>query len=248
MADEKSTTETAPRTAETPAYASVPGQDGVPEIASVEELDRLRVSPAAHLADLMAGAEVTGERGAAVREHPFATQIGLRAVPGSEGAAALEGVLGFPLPTAVGEVTGDPQGLHVLWLSPDEFLAVDVSEHQRPGAGAPFAAALAPGVAGQAVDLSANRTILVLTGPSARAVLEKGCHLDLHPRAFPVGRAEVTQLGIVPLYLHRSGEEEWRLYPRQSFADFCVRWLVDAMAEFGAADPEAESRELAVRG
>jgi sarcosine oxidase subunit gamma len=32
------------------------------------------------------------------------------------------------------------------------------------------------------VDLSANRTTFELTGPQGRAVLEKGCSLDLHPR------------------------------------------------------------------
>ena len=87
----------------------------------------------------------------------------------------------------------------------------------------------------QVVELSANRTILELTGPRARTVLEKSCRADLHPRVFGVGTAIVTQLGPVPVLLHRSGQEEFRILPRSSFADFMVRWLLDGMAEFTGA-------------
>ena len=87
---------------------------------------------------------------------------------------------------------------------------------------------------GLAIDLSGNRTVLELSGRSARAVLEKSCHADLHPREFPVGTAIVTALGTVPVILHRSAEETFRILPRASFADFLVRWLLDGMEEFGS--------------
>lgn len=167
----------------------------------------------------------------ALRELEFAVQIGLRARPGSDSAAALEKVLGLPLPTAHGQVTGDPAGQHVLWMSPDEFLAVDVSRQQAPGDSQALEDAL-EGLPGQAVDLSANRTILELTGPQARQVLEKGCHIDLHPRAFPTGSAVVSGLGLVPVILHRYADKGFRVYPRASFADYLVRWLLDAAEEY----------------
>lgn len=195
----------------------------------------LRTSPADHLAQSMAAAEVTGARAVSLRELPFAVQIGLRAAPGSDSARALEAVLGVQLPARHGEVTGDGAGQHVLWLSPDEFLAVDVSREQATGDADPFETAL-EGLPGQALDLSANRTILVLAGPSAREVLEKGCPADLHPRSFPVGHAIVTSVGPVPVLLHRSGEQDYRVYPRASFAEFLVRWLVDSMEEFRQED------------
>ncbi|MEE1622209.1 sarcosine oxidase subunit gamma [Zafaria sp. Z1313] len=179
----------------------------------------------------MAAAAVEGERAVSLREIAFSVQLGLRAVPGSDSAAALERALGVPLPARAGEVTGEASAQHVLWLSPDEFLAVDVSRRQLPGAVDGAAAAL-EGLPGQAVDLSANRTVLELSGPSARAVLEKGCHADLHPRAFAVGTAVATQLGPVPVLLHHAGPDVFRLFPRASFADYLVRWLLDAMAEF----------------
>ncbi|WP_309133125.1 sarcosine oxidase subunit gamma family protein [Brevibacterium sp.] len=202
----------------------------------VDALDALRVSPAAHLADEMEAvsrSSVSGEGGQAVslREIPFTVQLGLRAVPGSESAQAIESSLSVTLPTAVGEVTGDPDGLHVIWLSPDEFLSVDVSRRQQPGETVAVEAAL-EGLPGQVVDLSANRTILVLEGTEARSVLEKTCRADLHPRVFAVGSALLTQVGQVPVILHRTAENTYRLFPRASFAEHLVRWLLDGMHEF----------------
>ncbi|HLR43957.1 MAG TPA: sarcosine oxidase subunit gamma family protein, partial [Brevibacterium sp.] len=75
---------------------------------------------------------------------------------------------------------------------------------------------------------------LELAGPHARAVLEKGCHVDLHPREFPIGCAVSTLVGPVPMIVHRAHEETFRLLPRSSFAEYTVRWLRDAMLEFSA--------------
>ena len=196
-----------------------------------EGLPAGRVAPAAHLSAAMAAVGERSEGAVALREVEFAVQMGLRARPGSDSATALEQVLGLPLPTGHGQVTGDPAGRHVLWMSPDEFLAVDVSRQQAPGDGQEFEAAL-EGLPGQAVDLAANRTTLELTGPQARQVLEKGCHIDLHPRAFATGTAVVTPLGPVPVILHRFADDGYRLYPRASFADYLVRWLLDAAEEY----------------
>lgn len=190
-----------------------------------------RVSPAAHLAGAMAELGERSQGTVALREVQFAVQTGRRARPGTESAAALEGVLGLSLPAGHGQVTGDPEGQHVVWLSPDEFLAVDVSRQQAPGDTEALERAL-DGLPGQAVDLSANRTILELTGTRARQVLEKGFHLDLHPRAFTVGTAVASVLGPVPVILHRYAENGFRVFPRASFADYLVRWLLDAAEEF----------------
>lgn len=215
-------------------------------LPSRDALEPLRATPASHLADLMAGAAVTGPRGVTLREQEFAIQLGLRAEVASPSAQALETVLGLSLPRAHGEVTGDLDALHVLSLAPDEFLAVDVSQRQAPGVEQPYQAAL-EGLPGQAVDLSANRTVLVLEGPGAREVLEKSVAIDLHPRVFGVGRAEATLLSTVPVVIVRSGEETWRILPRASFADYVVRWLVDGMTELGSACPEEESAARSVR-
>ncbi|GAB3270028.1 sarcosine oxidase subunit gamma family protein [Sinomonas notoginsengisoli] len=220
----------------------------------------LRRSPAAHLADAFAAAgaaTAASGRPVSVREVPFLTQLGLRAVPGSAGSAAIESALGVPLPTEHGSTTTGG-GYTVLWIGPDEFLAVgdvarndgiddDSASHDRGQAeAARVGAALGEGggrTPGAVVDLSANRTTFELSGPSALAVLEKGISFDLHPRNFAAGRAIATVLDHVPVLLWKTGEECYRILPRASFADHVGRWLVDAMREFAVR----ERTELGVR-
>lgn len=203
----------------------------VENFENVLTLDALRVAPAAHLAADMEAATVTGERSVALRELAFLPQLGVRAVPGSASAAAVEASLGVTLPSGVGQVTGDAAGVHALWLGPSEFLVVDASRRQQPGEELEAAAAL-EGLPGQVMDLSGNRTVLELSGAKAREVLEKGCHADLHPSVFQVGQAIVTAVGPVPVYLHHAEQDTYRLYPRASFADYLVRWLLDGMLEY----------------
>ncbi|MFM6848835.1 MAG: sarcosine oxidase subunit gamma [Terrabacter sp.] len=192
----------------------------------------LRRSPAQGLEQ-----EMLRGSGAAVRlrEVPFLTQVAIRATPGRDGS--LTETLGLDLPTRVGEVSGaaDGSGPAVLWLSPDEFLAVGPDEADTGVSPQAYAAGLAHALGsepGQVVDVSANRTTLELSGPRALSVLEKSCELDLHPRVFPVGAAVATLLGSTAVILWRTGVETWRVMPRASFATHVVRWLLDGMREY----------------
>jgi len=120
-----------------------------------------RRSPAHHLAALMHQA---GGGQVRLREVPFLTQITIRAAS-AEAVEAVGDALGVALPTAVGEVA---QGEHaeggavsVVWLSPDEWLAV-LGDEAETGVGSP-AVVQSLNVAlgerrGQVVDVSANRT------------------------------------------------------------------------------------------
>ena len=56
------------------------------------------VSPAAHLGERFAAAEVRGARAVRIREVPFLTMVGLRAVPGGAAAERLAAHLGARLP------------------------------------------------------------------------------------------------------------------------------------------------------
>ena len=188
----------------------------------------LRRSPLAGMAETLAAADVTGDRGVTLREVPFLTMVSVRSEPRSAAATAIGEVLGAPLPDRVGS-TATAAEHTTLWLGPDEWLVVSTAPAGRLVARLSVALGYARG---DIVDVSANRTTLELTGPSARGVLAKGCPADLHPHAFGVGAAITTTLGPVPLLLWRAGEESWRLLPRASFADYVARWLLDAMAEF----------------
>jgi sarcosine oxidase subunit gamma len=136
--------------------------------------------------------------------------------------------LGGPLPMACGEVTGTDAN-DALWLGPDEWLVVAATDAVAMADQLSAAVGEEPGLV---LDVSANRTVLELAGPSARAVLEKGCPVDLHPRAFGPGNAVSTTLARVPVLLWQTGDDTYRLVPRSSFADYLARWLLDAMVEF----------------
>lgn len=194
-----------------------------------------RRSPAHHLAALL---EQTSGEQVRLREIPFLTQITIRAAS-PEAVEAVGDALGVALPSAVGGVA---QGEHaeggavsVVWLSPDEWLAVLGEEAETGVAGSAVVASLNAALGerrGQVVDVSSNRTTLELSGPKARTVLDKTIELDLHPREFPVGRAVSTQMESVALILWRAADDAWRLMPRASFTEHVVLWLADGMREF----------------
>lgn len=193
-----------------------------------------RVSPAALL---RADFETGSVRGVAeLSEIAFLTMVGLRVNRDSDAGQRIASVT-RGLPAACGSVSGSGD-TSVLWLGPEEFLVVAPREAHE-SLGGDLIQALQEGLgdgAGQVVDLSANRTTFELTGPRARAVLEKGCSLDLHPRAFTAGTAFATEIGNIPVVLWKTGDESYRIFPRASFAEFLGRWLLDAMREY--ASPE----------
>ncbi|NBE51936.1 sarcosine oxidase subunit gamma [Streptomyces boluensis] len=194
---------------------------------------RLRRSPLAHLDEEMRGAAVTGARGVTLTEWPYITMVNVRVDPDTDAARRIEKTLGVPLPRECGETaTG---GAHtVSWLGPDEWLVLSRAE---VGAVVPESVEALGEDPGSVVDVSANRTTLELRGPAARQVLEKGCPLDLHPRAFGPGRAVSTTVGPIAVLLWQVDDEPtYRLFPRASFADYLARWLIDAMSEYRAPE------------
>lgn len=203
-------------------------------LEGINGLRDIRRSPASHLAQALEAGSVPGK--VVLAEGPFQTMAGIRVDPTSEAGARIAAATGG-LPARCGDV-GGADGVSVLWLGPSEFLVV-APEHAHDSLGGNLIGSLTEALgqaAGQVVDLSANRTTFDLTGPRARAVLEKGCALDLHPRSFTPGTALNTEVGNIPVVLQKTGEESFRLFPRASFADFLGRWLLDAMREY--ASPE----------
>ncbi|MEI8409826.1 MULTISPECIES: sarcosine oxidase subunit gamma [unclassified Kribbella] len=185
------------------------------------DLSTLRRSPLTHLADRMAEAS---DLTVSLAEAPFLGMVSLRVDPSSPAAARVAAVLGAPLPANCGETTGT-----TLWLGPDEWLVVTTNDPVALVDQLDAALGEDPGLA---LDVSANRTVIEITGPRARAVLEKGCPVDLHPRVFGPGRAVATTLARVPVLLWQTGDTTYRLLPRSSFADYVARWLLDAVQEF----------------
>ena len=166
---------------------------------------------------------------AGLREVPFLAQVDLRADAADEAVTArLRAVIGTRPPTAPNTVAGDLTGIHALWLGPDEWLVVGPptaeEELERRLRGALDVAH------GSVVDVSANRTILELSGLRARAVLEGGCSIDLHPRAFGPNRCAQTLLGRANVILQQLTDEPlYRIFVRPSFAVYLATWLTGAL-------------------
>ena len=145
--------------------------------------------------------------------------------------AAAGSVLDCRLPVSPNTVqtAGD---LTVLWLGPDEWLALT-----PPGAEAAIIARLREALAGihaAITDVSGNHARLRLAGTHARDVLAKGCSLDLHPRRFQPGQCAQTLILRCGVILHQIDDRpSYDLLPPRSFAEYLWMWLIDAMAEYG---------------
>jgi sarcosine oxidase, subunit gamma len=167
-----------------------------------------------------------------VTEEPFVTMVDLRADPDGPAASRASALLGLDLPTTPSTYVGDDT-MAAIWMGPDEWL-VTSGTHSAPTLEARLRAAVADD-GGAAIDVSAQRTTIRLSGPDARDVLAKGCSLDLHPTVFRKGTAAQTMLGqagVVLIALDDAGTD-YRILVRSSFARYLADWLIDAAEEFG---------------
>jgi sarcosine oxidase subunit gamma len=155
----------------------------------------------------------------------FARQIGLRLRP--------------PMPAYIGGVALPLQpnrvavmrAVRTLWLGPDEWL-ITAPDGAVPELLSWIRHAAADRRA-QVSDLSASRIVIEIAGPRARALLEKGCGLDLHPRAFTPGSCAQTLFAHLPVILDQtSAMPSYRLFVRRSAARWLCDWLIDAAEEF----------------
>ena len=170
---------------------------------------------------------------------PYVAMADVRVDP----AGAPPPVRGAALPPVPDTWTPTDDGWAV-WLGPDEWLVTSTgtAPHLLE---AELREVLAP-AAGVAVDVSAQRTVLRITGPRAREVLAKGCSIDLHPRVSRRGRSAQTTLAhaaVVLLVLGDDGED-FALLVRSSFAGHLATWLLDAALEYTAVPgPVAAARQ-----
>jgi sarcosine oxidase subunit gamma len=204
----------------------------------------LRQSALAHLGLEGRGAATRGEAGVAMTERPHRAIVNLRLDPGNtEAMAAFEAAFGFALPIAVNDTAGDADTI-ALWLGPDEWWLVEPGP--EPEAGPKLAenlrAALAEHVTA-ITEVGESRTCIRVSGPRARALLQKGCPLDLHPSVFRAGACAQSILAKAGVTLHlfagesaaQAGTEGpvFDIYVLRSFAEYLWDWLEDAAGEYG---------------
>ena len=150
------------------------------------------------------------------RELAFVSQLDVRIDPSTAASLA------FPPAPNTATTNRDRD---VLWLGPDEWLIVGAS-----GAAESIAAELGSSLAGlhhSVVDVSANRAVIELRGPSRHDLLASACPIDLHPRSWGNGRCAQSVFGAAQVLLHER-EGATRLFVRPSFANYVVDLLLAA--------------------
>ncbi|MGH8636402.1 MAG: sarcosine oxidase subunit gamma [Burkholderiales bacterium] len=172
-------------------------------------------------------------RNLAIEERPGRACIDLRGVATNlRFVRAVESVTDLRLPLEPGT---SASGLlaSILWLGPDEWL-VRSDTQSGEGLTASLSAALR-GIDSAVVDVSHARIVYAVGGSNARAVLAKGCPLDLHERVFPAGGCAQTLLAKVPILVHRaSAEPTFEIHVARSFRDYAWAWLQAAASEYAA--------------
>lgn len=165
-----------------------------------------------------------------IRERPLSSCIDLRL--DARNAAARQAVadaLGAALPGPNAWVAA--ADTHILWQAHDEWLLIGAD-----GAQAIAAFRLRSALGGMhyaLTDVSDLRAAFELRGPRARDVLQKGCAVDLHPRAFNAGSCVSTALARVRVTLRQmDAAPPYEVLVERSFAGYLWDWFTDAAAEY----------------
>jgi sarcosine oxidase subunit gamma len=179
----------------------------------------------------------------AIREVPFASQLNLRGNAADPAfAGPVRAALGCDLPVAANTWNNGPD-CAALWLGPDEWLVV-----APDGRNETLYTALRAGlgvVHHSVTDISANRTIIEISGEHARLVLAKGCPLDLHGSAFAPPQCAQTLLAKAQMILQCvDARPTFRIFVRLSFAPYVAEWLTDAAMEL-VASRDIDTRRIA---
>lgn len=198
----------------------------------------LRQSALDHLGLAGRAGEAPAGVGVTLAEKTLPAAVNLRGNAGDPAfVEVVRAALGATLPTQPNTVAlGDD--LALLWLGPDEWLAV--RHAAAPGAEAELAAKLRgslDGVRAAVTEVGESLCCIAVAGPRARDLIAKGCPLDLHPRVFGgTGHCAQSHLAKAAITLHQTDDgPAFDLYTRRSFADYLWRWLEDAAREYGLA-------------
>ncbi|MGQ0676164.1 MAG: sarcosine oxidase subunit gamma [Rhodospirillales bacterium] len=118
-----------------------------------------------------------------------------------------------------------------VWIQPRTWLIMRPWREE----GALYRALLAACRAnGAVVDQTGGKAVLRVSGRHGRAALEKGCRVDLHPRAFKPGSAAVTPIAHINVVLAQADDApSYDLVLPSTFAETFLEWLEMSAAEFG---------------
>lgn len=130
-------------------------------------------------------------------------------------------LFGIALPLEA-NTTSRSDALFAFWIGPRSWLLIETTASADAAALTDFDARRdAFNASGAALfDVSASRIAYLLRGARATAVLERGCPLDLHPRAFAPGRCAQSLFGHTSVLLYRHEDADtWTAMVARSLAD-----------------------------
>lgn len=156
-------------------------------------------------------------------------------IAGDAGTSALADAvrtrLGLELPTTPMAAMSPCHSL--VWTGPGQWLLVAAS---RDGIAEDLEAVSRLATVSAQSD---GRAALRLSGAMVRKALAKGCMVDLHPSAFPVGMAALTSIAYIGVHLWRAADgpdgSVFEVMIPRSMAGSFWSWLSASAAEFGCA-------------
>ena len=120
----------------------------------------------------------------------------------------------------------------IVWAGPDEWFIVAAAG--SAGAIEEALRASLPGIHHAVTDVSCGYSMLHLSGQPVRDVLAQGCPLDLHPRAFGVGRSAGSHFFKASILLWQTdGAPRYELLVRRSFTGYVQLMLQRCTLECG---------------
>ena len=164
-------------------------------------------------------------------KQPSMGHLTLRCEPSSPLIAVAQSILGVALPLS--PLTSVEQGdLVVRWIAPDEWL-ISLPNDQVFDLETRFRAEM--NGHHSLVNGSGGMTVYKLRGKHVVDMLKKSTPVDLHDSEFPVGKVVSTVFAKAGAVIRRTGESEFELVVRRSFADYIWLWIQDASQEYGLA-------------
>ena len=140
--------------------------------------------------------------------------------------AGVDAAAGVDLDTPAGAVE------RIVWAGPDEWFVIAAAG--RPGAIDQALHASLAGLHHAVTDVGSGYSVLRLSGRLVREVLAQGCPLDLHPRAFGVGRSAGSHFFKTSLWLWQTdAAPHFELLVRRSFIGYVQLMLQRCTLECG---------------
>ena len=188
-------------------------------------------SPLHHVGLAAIGGQSNDDAGVIFSEAGLLGHLTLRCEPSSPLIAVAQSILGVALPLS--PLTSVEQGDFVVrWIAPDEWLislpndlVFDLETRFRAEMKGHHSL----------VNGSGGMTVYKLRGKHAVDMLKKSTPVDLHDSEFPVGKVVSTVFAKAGAVIRRTGESEFELVVRRSFADYIWLWIQDASQEYGLA-------------